>query len=75
MIEMGVRDEPGGGSHERPRLSAQIETDFELGNTPIGLDRRARVALDRQFLVNQRFDRKIVDHEVARCRKKRNCPV
>ena len=75
MIEMGVRDEPGGRPHERPRLPPQIETDFELGHAPIGLDRRARVALDRQFLVNQRFDRKIVDHEVASMPKMRNCPV
>ena len=51
-----------GVPHERPRLGAEVETELQFGDAPVGLHRRARVALDRQVFVGERFDGKIVYH-------------
>ena len=47
MVEVAVAYEPVGGAHERPGLNAQIEADLPLGNSPVGLDGCAGIALHR----------------------------
>ena len=60
VVHVGVRDEPRGRAHERPRLRPQIEADLQLRNPPIRLHRGPRIAFDGKVLVRERFDGEIV---------------
>ena len=60
VVDVGVRDEPGGRAHERPRLGAQIEADLELRDPPIRLHRRPGVSFDGDAFVGEAFDRLVV---------------
>src|SRR6186997_2004557 len=63
MVEMRVGHEPGGRSHEVPRLRSQIETDLELRYPPICLNRRARITFDGNSITTNLLDRSVFDHE------------
>jgi hypothetical protein len=71
MVEMTVSDEPSLGAHERPGLGPQIEPQLQLGESPIGLHSRSRVALDRQIVMLERFDGSVIDHRPAGEREER----
>ena len=64
MVQVAVRDEPRLRAHERPRLSTQVEAELQLGKSPIGLHRGARVTFDRQLAVLERLDGQIVNHRI-----------
>ena len=62
MVEVRVGDAPGGRAHEVPGLGAEVEAELELGNSPIRLDRRPRVALDGEVFVLERAEGAVIEH-------------
>ena len=48
MIEVTMADKPGGRAHEIPGMCTEVKSKLEFGNSPIGLNCRARVPLDGQ---------------------------
>ena len=62
MIQMSVRNEPGWCTHEGPGLSSQVESQFEFGDAPVGLNRRPRIAFDGELFVSYSFYRQVLQH-------------
>ncbi len=56
MVYMGMRYYPCWCTHKCPRLCTQVETELELGNTPVRLQRRARIPLYGYRLMYQTPD-------------------
>ena len=46
VVEVRVGDEVPRECHEVPRLGTEVESDFEFGDAPVGLDCGAGVAID-----------------------------
>jgi hypothetical protein len=69
MIEVRVRNAPSRRAHEVPGLRAEIEAQLQLGNSPIRLHGRPRIALDRQVVVLERAKRAVVEHGKCRMSK------
>ena len=63
VVQVRVRDEPGRRAHEVPGLGAEVEAELQLGNSPVGLHGRPRVALDREVFVLERAEGAVVEHD------------
>ena len=53
MVHVGMRNEPLGRSHEGPRLSTEVETEFQFGNSPVRLHSGAGKTFDGQPIERQ----------------------
>jgi len=60
-----MRDKPCRNSHEIPWVCPEVKTKFQFGNSPVRLNRRARIALDGQSIVLESFNRCVVEHDEA----------
>ena len=54
------------GHRLRPGLGAEIETQLQLREPPVGLHGRARIALDRKIAVFERLYRQVVNHQMEK---------
>ena len=59
---MGMRDKPIRRSHEVPGMSSEIQTELQFGDSPISLNRSARISLDGQSVVLATNDRSVFEH-------------
>jgi hypothetical protein len=63
MIEMGVADEPVGGTIEIPGMGPEIEPEVEFGNAINTLNRRARITLNGKPVMMESEIRTIIEHK------------
>lgn len=71
VVEVSVRNEHRGGTHEVPRLNPDIKQDFQFVHSPTRLHGGARVSFDRQTVMVMRQDGYVFDHragERKRCK-------
>src|ERR1700722_5801692 len=61
MVEMRVRQEPVGRSHEVPGLSAEVKTELQFLYPPITLHRGSRPSFNGQSTVSERVVRGVID--------------
>ncbi len=67
VLAVGVHDGSYVDAYYGPaEVRTQVEAELQLGKSPVGLHRGARVTFDRQLAVLERLDGQIIDHRMRK---------
>ena len=61
MVDMSVRNHESWEGHKIPGLCTEIEAEFQFCDTPVGLNRSSRVAINGELIMFHAESRSVIN--------------